>query len=368
MAERVSVGRAAIVEGRPKGGGLGFFPLCVTPDARRQVALWLFGMCVLVAAMVLVGGATRLTDSGLSITEWKPITGLIPPLTASDWEEEFAKYKLIPEYEKVNEGMSLDDFKFIYWWEWGHRALGRMIGAAFVVPFLWFAGLRKIERALAPKLLIIFGLGGLQGFIGWYMVQSGLSERVDVSQYRLALHLAAAFFIFGCIFWIALDLIRPCPASGPKHATIERWAVGLAGLVFLQIVLGAFVAGLHAGWTYNTWPLMDGDIVPRGYFFMNPWYINFFENHATVQFNHRTAGYAIFIVACIVYGMSRKAAVTGGAELWIRALVALIVMQIGLGIWTLLAVTPIWLALLHQAGSILVFAASLTFIHALRAA
>ncbi len=366
MADQMSAGQSAAAQGTLKARYNSIFPTEVSELARRQVAFWLMGICLLVVAMVLVGGATRLTDSGLSITEWKPVTGMIPPLTTADWEGEFAKYQLIPEYEQINEGMSLEEFKFIYWWEWGHRLLGRLLGFAFLIPFIWFATARKIERAMVPKLVIMFALGGLQGFIGWYMVQSGLSERVDVSQYRLALHLGAAFFIFAYIFWSALDLLRSPSALRPDIVSIDRWAKALAVLVFVQIILGAFVAGLHAGWSYNTWPLMDGGIVPGGYFFLSPWYVNFFENIATVQFNHRLAGYAIFVVACIILALSRRAALSAEAGTLLNLLLGMILVQIGLGVWTLLEVVPLWLALTHQAGSVVVFTASLTFAHYLR--
>ncbi len=366
MADQISADQSSTAVGTLRGRYYSIFPTRVKPDSRRLVALWLFGISALVVAMVLVGGATRLTDSGLSITEWNPVTGIIPPLTTGDWEEEFAKYKLIPEYGEINEGMSLSEFKFIYWWEWGHRFLGRVLGFGLLIPFIWFAAVRKIERALVPKLIIMFALGGLQGFIGWYMVQSGLSNRVDVSQYRLALHLAAAFFIFAYIFWIALDLIRSPAVLKREHVTNDLWAKALVVFVFIQIILGAFVAGLHAGWTYNTWPLMDGGIVPDGFFFMSPWYINFFENIATVQFNHRMAGYAIFVVAGVIYAVSRRTALSTEANSWLQILLMLILVQIGLGVWTLLEVAPLWLALTHQAGSVLVFAASLIFAHVLR--
>ena len=331
----------------------------------RAVRWWLYGLALLIVVMVVVGGATRLTDSGLSITEWKPILGIVPPLSDADWQEAFAKYREIPQYKIINRGMSLEEFKVIFWWEWAHRFLGRMIGFAFLLPFLFFWATGRIERRLMPSLVAMFVLGGLQGALGWYMVASGLVDRVDVSQYRLAAHLSAAVVIFGFIYWVALGL-RPQAERGNEPAQgIWLSAVGLTALIFIQIALGAFVAGLDAGMGYNTWPLMDGALVPGGLGAMSPWYLNLFENALTVQFNHRVAGYAVVLWAVLhaVWTIAREgegpaAVVTG----WL-ALVALA--QAALGIWTLLAQVPISLALAHQAAAMLLFGLALLHVRQL---
>lgn len=333
--------------------------------SRRAVALWLFVMCGLVFAMVMVGGLTRLTDSGLSITEWKPVTGALPPLNAGDWAAAFEKYRQIPEYRLINDGMSLAEFKRIYWWEWGHRLLGRLIGLAFLVPFIWFLVTRRIGRALAPKLAGLFVLGGLQGVLGWYMVMSGLVHRVDVSQYRLAAHLGLAVALYGALFWVALDLWRAGGAArqwselGPELGA--GWA--LAGLIYLQIILGAFVAGLDAGLAYNSWPLMDGAVVPGQLFGQAPWWLNFFENPKTVQFVHRSMAYLVVAAVLAHWWRVRGRAVGASAALLAAAVLA----QAALGIWTLLAAVPIVLGAAHQAGALVVLTAALYHVHEMSA-
>jgi cytochrome c oxidase assembly protein subunit 15 len=324
----------------------------------RQVAslpairLWLVLMAALVFAMAIVGGATRLTDSGLSITEWKPLLGAIPPLNEADWNEAFEKYKRIPEYQIVNRGMPLAEFKFIYWWEWGHRFLGRFIGVAFLLPLVFFAATGRIASVLRGRLAAIFVLGGLQGALGWYMVSSGLVARVDVSQYRLAAHLTLAAAIFAAIVWLTFGLEgkRRRPRS-----TADWFAAGIAASTLLQIAAGAFVAGLDAGMGYNTWPLMDGKLVPRGLFAMEPGWRNFFENAMTVQFNHRLLAYAIAI-AVMVHAILHS---SRGSFILRAALLA----QIVIGIATLLAAVPLWLGLVHQGGALVVLSAALWNLH-----
>lgn len=316
------------------------------------IRLWLVVMAGLVFAMVIVGGATRLTDSGLSITEWKPLLGAIPPLTEADWNEAFEKYKRIPEYQIVNRGMALAEFKFIYWWEWGHRFLGRFIGIAFLLPLAFFAATGRISATLWRRLAAIFVLGGLQGALGWYMVSSGLEARVDVSQYRLAAHLTLAAVIFAAIVWLIFGL----EGKRRQPRSAADWiAVGIAAAVLLQIAAGAFVAGLDAGMGYNTWPLMDGEIVPKGLFAMEPRWRNLFENAMTVQFNHRLFAYliAIVVAAHAARHPSRAASI----------LLAAVLGQVVFGIWTLLAVVPLWLGLVHQGGALVVLAAALWNLH-----
>ncbi len=320
------------------------------------VRAWLYGLCVLIFAMILVGGATRLTDSGLSITEWQPIIGIIPPMSDAAWQEAFEKYRQIPEYQIVNKGMSLSAFKFIYWWEWAHRFLGRMIGFAFLIPFLYFLARRQLSRELRPKLIIMFVLGGLQGALGWYMVKSGLVDRTDVSQYRLAAHLSAAVLIFGYIFWVATRVGTGSAQSSGVPPALRISAVGLMVAVFIQIALGAFVAGLDAGQGYNSWPLMDGAIIPSGLGAMSPWYLNLFENALTVQFNHRMVAYLIILWALIHAGLVITR-VQPGPLLVGAALVAVTTLvQACLGIATLLTHVQLDLALAHQGLAIILFA------------
>ena len=329
--------------------------------ADRRVALWLFVMCGLVAVMVLVGGATRLTDSGLSITEWRPVTGVIPPLSEEAWRAEFEKYKTIPEYAEVNAGMSLAAFKTIYWWEWGHRFLGRLIGIAFFVPFVFFVATGAARGALALKLLGLFLLGGLQGALGWWMVASGLVDRVDVSQYRLAAHLGLAIALFAAMFWLALDL---WPAENPKGPRrLAPAAAALAALIFIQIILGAFVAGLRAGGQFNTWPLMDGRFFPEGYFAGAAGFNDLFETTAAVQFNHRIGAYAVAVGVALFWFAARKTALRDRADIVLYAAGV----QILLGIWTVIAATPIGLGLLHQAGALVLLTATLYAAHGARA-
>jgi heme a synthase len=321
--------------------------------ARPYIRLWLYVVAGLVFAMVIVGGATRLTDSGLSITEWKPILGAIPPVNDADWNDAFRKYQAIPEYHLVNKGMSLESFKFIYWWEWSHRFLGRFIGLAFFVPFVFFWATRRIERTAVPRLLGLFVLGGLQGLLGWYMVKSGLVDRVDVSQYRLAAHLTLALAIYAAIIWTALGFGRP--TRNVLGSRTGQMALGIVGLVLLQVAIGGFVAGLKAGLNYNTWPLMADKIVPSGLGMLSPWWINLFENAMTVQFVHRTAAYILFGVV-LVHAVQHRSNTS-------KVLFGTVLGQAILGICTLLWHVPISLALVHQGGALVVLAAAIVHLH-----
>jgi cytochrome c oxidase assembly protein subunit 15 len=333
------------------------------------VRIWLFAVAALIFLMVSLGGATRLTGSGLSITEWQPILGAVPPLSEAAWQEAFEKYKQIPQYEHVNRGMSLAAFKLIYWWEWTHRFLGRLIGVVFLVPFLYFLVTGQLARRLIWKLAGIFALGGLQGFIGWYMVSSGLAERISVSQYRLAVHMTLAVAIFGGVLWVALSLgSARSERAAPRPLGLRIAAACIAGLVLLQVAAGAFVAGLKAGSGWNTWPLMDGALIPQGLGAVSPWWANLFENALTVQFNHRLLAYAIAVAVgwhlwSVLRGMPDSPAKASGL-----VLAGTVLAQILLGIWTLLAHVPIPLALLHQAGAVALFGAALWHWHRLRQA
>jgi len=331
----------------------------MTADA--AIRIWLGCVTALIFVMVVVGGATRLTGSGLSITEWKPILGVIPPLSAADWQEAFDKYREIPQYQLVNKGMSLAEFQFIYWWEWGHRFLGRVIGVAFAIPFIAFAFAGYIRRELTPSLVALFALGALQGFMGWYMVQSGLVDRVSVSQYRLAAHLGLAAVIYGAMIWVMLGV-------GQQSRVVKRgWAwlsaAALLAFTFVQIVLGAFVAGMKAGFAYNTWPLMDGEFIPDGLMVMQPWHLNLFENALTVQFNHRMAAYLLFVWAIVhAVAMVRE---NHPMRMSAVALAGAVTLQGVLGIWTLVAQVPLSLGLVHQAGAFIVLAVAVYHLHGL---
>ena len=316
---------------------------------RRAIMIWLFCVAGLIALMVLVGGATRLTDSGLSIVEWKPVTGAIPPLSHEAWLAEFEKYKQIPEYTQVNYGMSLAAFKEIYWWEWGHRLLGRLIGLVFFVPLVVFWLRGGLTPVLRNRFLGLFVLGGLQGAMGWYMVASGLSDRVDVSQYRLAAHLSLAIILFGLILLQACALMQREPRIAVSNAAYISLLV-LIGAVFAQMILGAFVAGLRAGYAFNTWPLMDGSFVPDGYFGTPARFADMFERIEAVQFNHRIGAYLLWGGALGLAYLWR----TSPARVFFIAMAGAITAQALIGIWTLLAVTPLSLGLLHQAGALVV--------------
>ncbi|MEO1264121.1 MAG: COX15/CtaA family protein [Pseudomonadota bacterium] len=336
-------------------------PALAAATSAAAVQVWLAGVILLVFAMIVVGGATRLTDSGLSITEWLPLLGVIPPLTDADWQVAFDKYKQIPEYRQVNAGMSLAEFQFIYWWEWAHRFLGRVIGLAFAIPLaiFWWRGM--LPTRLKPVLLMLLVLGGLQGFVGWYMVQSGLVDRVDVSQYRLALHLSLAFLILGVLVATLLS-VSPRPAA-PTLKTVGQgsaWVVGmLVALVYAQVALGAFVAGTKAGLTYNTWPLMDGDLVPGGLWVLEPWWRNVTENITAIQFNHRVSAYLLVVLAIAHALWLWRRADAPGVVASSAVLAVAIIAQAVFGIWTLLAADgaiPIGLGLVHQGGAAVVLA------------
>ncbi len=319
----------------------------------------------MIVVMVVLGGITRLTLSGLSITEWQPVIGIVPPMTHADWLAEFAKYRLIPQYRVLNPGMSLADFKTIFLWEYVHRLWGRLIGFAYALPFAYFLWRRLVPRRLMLPLAGIFLLGAAQGALGWYMVESGLVHRVEVSQYRLVAHLALALAIYAATLWIALDLLlspaRTVPAAGWRRA-----GEALVALVGLTIAAGGFVAGLNAGLTYNTFPLMDGRLVPAGYAQLHPFVRNWFENIAAVQFDHRLLATATVAAIVCLWLAGRRAALPRPAHLALHGLLAAVLLQFGLGVSTLLLVVPIPLAATHQAGAVLLLTASVVFRHTLR--
>jgi cytochrome c oxidase assembly protein subunit 15 len=325
-------------------------------NSHRAVRWWLVSIAALIAVMVLVGGATRLTESGLSIVEWKPVAGALPPLDQEQWTQAFEGYKTIPQYRAMNAGMTLAEFKTIFWWEWSHRLLGRVIGAAYLLPFLWFMWRGVLAKDLRLRLWVIFGLGALQGAVGWWMVASGLSQRVEVSQYRLATHLVLALLIFAEIVWTLRRLTERPPLSASVR--LKTSAGVLVALTFVQLYFGALVAGLRAGKIYNTWPDIDGGLIPSAarLFFEAPWWRNLFDNTLMVQFEHRMTAYLLFLLA-VLHAFdairSRAGSVAVNGALW---LVAAIALQALLGILTLLNQVPMDLALAHQAVAIAVLA------------
>ena len=319
--------------------------------SRRSLRLWLGFVALALFALVLVGGMTRLTDSGLSITEWKPVHGVIPPLSDADWQEEFAKYQQIPEYAQINKDMDIQGFKRIYWWEWAHRFLARSVGLIFAVPlaFFWLTG--RLERRLKPRLLGILALGGLQGALGWWMVASGLTKRVDVSQYRLAAHLTLASLIFAATIYVMRGLA--VHSEAPAQPATRRFAGLLAMLVLAQLYLGGLVAGLDAGLSYNTWPLMDGSLIPGDLFIQDPAWRNLFENPKTVQFIHRCGAYLIFILSFwhVVQTMALERGTTHARRSVV--LLLLVLAQASLGVMTLLTQVHLHVAITHQAMALI---------------
>ncbi|MDU8913125.1 heme A synthase [Aestuariicoccus sp. MJ-SS9] len=327
--------------------------------ARGAIRLWLMLLFALVVVMIAVGGLTRLTDSGLSITEWRPITGALPPMDAAAWEAEFEKYRAIPEYQLQNKGMSLAEFQFIYWWEWGHRQLGRFIGLVWAIGFFGFLIARKIPTGWTPRLLGLGALGGAQGAIGWWMVASGLGgEMLDVASYRLATHLGLAFVILGLIAWYVFQLGREeralMQARRSREARLFSMSTGLMHFAFLQILLGALVAGIDAGRTYNDWPLMAGAFLPPFPFDIEPVWRNFFENAGLVQFMHRIAGYLLMAFGIVVWLRARRSPNTD-TRYRFNAVMAMMVLQMVLGIVTVLYMAPWQIAIVHQFGAVLLW-------------
>ncbi len=346
------------------------------PDARARdaIAWWLLVCCALVLAMVVVGGVTRLTHSGLSIVEWQPIVGALPPLNDAQWLAAFEKYKLTPEFRLVNHAMDVAQFKGIFWWEYIHRLLGRLIGVAFFVPMLWFAWRRRFDLRLAGKLAAIFVLGAMQGAMGWYMVASGLVDDPRVSHFRLTAHLGLAFLIFGAMLWVAMDLLWP---REPRPAATRRpralaWTV--SALTAFMVLSGGLVAGIRAGKAYNTFPLMNGHVIPPEILMIEPWWRNFFYNMATVQFDHRLGAWALIVLVPILWFRARSLADAwsaagdpqGGRRLRraSHALLAIAALQVALGIATLLSAVAVPLGVAHQGVAVLVFAAALATTHA----
>ncbi len=330
----------------------------------RQVATWLVFCAAVILGMILLGGVTRLTNSGLSMVEWKPLMGIVPPLSDQAWQETFDKYRQFPEYQKVNRGMSVEEFKSIFMFEYLHRVLGRFIGVLFLLPLLYFAWRGRIRQGLMPKLVVLFFLGGCQGLLGWYMVKSGLVDNPRVSQYRLTAHLGLAVAIYAYMLWLAFDLRFGAAGAGTGRPC-ARWSRALVGLVYLMILSGGLVAGTRAGFAYSTWPLMGDSFIPRGLYAGTPAWMDMFEDITTVQFNHRMFAYLLVVLiggfAALVY----RSGVGGRARLAVSLLLLALAAQVSLGISTLLLHVPVALAAAHQGGAMLLLTAMLFASHVL---
>ncbi|MFC1589199.1 COX15/CtaA family protein [Pseudomonadota bacterium] len=340
-----------------------------TPEIKdhKTIAIWLLICCATIFAMVILGGVTRLTGSGLSMVQWAPIMGILPPLNQDAWQETFRLYQQFPEFQLKNFHMTLDDFKSIFWFEYAHRLLGRGIGLIFFLPFLFFFFTGKINKSLTPKLLTMFVLGGLQGLMGWYMVKSGLVDDPHVSQYRLTAHLTLAIVIYAYMFWVALDLLSPKTdfTFREKYPKFAQLAKIITAIIFITIMSGGFVAGTRAGFAFNTFPLMNGQLIPEGLFAMNPVWHNFFENIITVQFDHRVLATLLFLIIPTFWIKTRKLKLETISHNSIHLLLAALALQITLGISTLLLVVPVSLAAAHQAGAVILLTASLFVSHQL---
>lgn len=340
----------------------------MSPNQNQSISCWLLTCLSLIFVMVILGGVTRLTGSGLSMVNWHPVHGAIPPLSAEQWQQEFSNYQQSPEYQKINRDMNVNDFKSIFWFEYSHRMLGRLIGLVFLLPFLYFWWRKKIDPGLTPKLVVMFALGGFQGLLGWYMVKSGLVNNPHVSHYRLTAHLLSAILIYGFILWTILDLNQKKAYQALQYSSVAIWrklSLGLIMLLLLTVVSGGFVAGLKAGMIFNSFPLMGGQWIPEGVGALSPWYLNIFENMVTVQFNHRwlamTSG--ILLLGWYIKGRSRfdDPAINRSFKL----IGMMVIIQLALGISTLLMQVPVTLAAMHQAGALILFSVMLINVHLL---
>ncbi|MDA9312000.1 COX15/CtaA family protein [Vicingaceae bacterium] len=330
----------------------------------KAIIIWLLTGCVLIFIMVAIGGLTRLTHSGLSMVEWN-LFGSNPPSSQTDWEILFNKYKQFPEYQLVNFNFSLEEFKSIFYWEYGHRMFGRLIGLVFIIPFFWFLIRKKFSKSLMPKLVLLLFMGGFQGLLGWYMVKSGLKANPDVSHYRLAMHLTTAFLTFGYTFWVALGLIYPRPLSGSNHA-LKRGFQFLFPVVVLQIIWGAYVAGLNAGKVYNAWPKMGEKWIADSVTAMQPWYLNFIEGLAGVQFIHRYLAYLVFAFILFLFWKAKKMQLSSSQNWGVNSLAITVGIQFVLGVIALLYAVPVSLGLLHQLGAFVLLGSTIYSLHRFR--
>ena len=333
----------------------------------KPIIIWLFTGCIMIYLMVVIGGITRLTHSGLSMVEWNPIIGSIPPMNDADWQIPFDKYKQTPEYQIINNQFSLEEFKSIYWWEYIHRFLGRTIGVVFLIPFFYFWSKKKFDKSLLKKMFVLLSLGALQGVLGWYMVYSGLQKEPHVSHYRLAAHLISAFTVFGFTFWYALDLLYPqAIEENIIIKQVKRLSVIMFGIIVLQIIYGAFVAGLKAGLFYNTFPKMGTKFIPETVTSFDPFYKNLIENPSGVQFIHRTIAYLAVIIVLFTWETIRKMELTKLQRRASNFMLGVVFVQFLLGIITILYAVPVTMGVLHQTGAFFLFASSLFFMHSLR--
>ena len=332
----------------------------------RVIAAWLLVLSAMVFAMVVLGGVTRLTQSGLSMVDWRPLTGWLPPMNDVEWNAVFERYRQFPEYKELNFGMALPEFKSIFWLEYLHRLWGRLMGVVFLLPFAFFLIRGWVGSRLIPRLVIIFVLGGLQGVLGWYMVQSGLVLEPDVSQYRLTAHLAAALLIYGYMLWVALGLLGAGRLEDVRQVAGRRFAIVITCWITLTIMSGGFVAGLDAGLIHNSFPLMEGAVFPPGLMAESPWYINFFENLTTVQFDHRLFAESL-ILLILVFWLTMRRDLCGRRRLLLDGLALMALIQLSLGIATLLLLVPVSLAAIHQAGAFVLFTLSLWLVRELSA-
>jgi len=327
----------------------------------KQVATWLIFVAAVIFFMIILGGATRLTHSGLSMVDWNPIMGVVPPLSEEEWAQTFERYKEFPEYQKINQGMSVQEFKSIFYYEYFHRVLGRLIGLLFLVPFLffWFRG--AIRRSMFPQMVIMFILGGMQGLLGWYMVKSGLVKDPQVSQYRLTAHLLTAVMIYGYMLWVAFGLLKKpsSMASSPHARKLYQYSIAMIGLIIFMITTGGFVAGTKAGYAYNTFPLMAGKFIPDGMYTLEPFWLNWFENITAVQFNHRIVAYLLVLIIPFFSFAVRRLAITPRSMIAAHLLLAMLVIQVSLGVATLLLNMPVAIAVIHQGGAIVLFTIAL---------
>lgn len=328
-------------------------------SSKKAIITWLLIGCVLVYAMVLIGGITRLTHSGLSMVEWNMIVGSLPPSSAADWHVLFEKYKLSPEYQQLNNHFGIEEFKSIFWWEYIHRFLGRLIGLIFIVPFVYFLVKKKITGKLLRDLTVILFLGAFQGVLGWYMVKSGLVKNPHVSHYRLAAHLISAFTVFGFTFWVALGLVFRNNKSLPQNKKLINWSYVLLITVVCQIIYGAFVAGLKAGYYYPTFPKMGNEWIADGVTTLSPIWKNFLEGIPGVQFIHRYLAYLVVVIVVVIYILSKKEITNPLQKVAIQSVSAIVIMQFLLGVFTLIYSVPVSLGVLHQTGAFLLFSASI---------
>lgn len=323
---------------------------------RRNIAIWLLACAAMVATMVVIGGITRLTESGLSMTEWRPLIGWIPPLSEVEWQRIFDRYRQTSEYRIQFPGMDLDGFKTIFWWEYIHRVWGRLIGLVYALPMAWFVVRGRVERPLIPHLWALLFLGAVQGLVGWWMVKSGFVDRDDVSQYRLTTHLGVAIVILGYLLWLAIGQLQRAEVRVAAPVTLRRLALAVLAVVFITVLSGGMVAGINAGFIHNTWPLMDGGLLPEDFAALTPFWMNFFENHSTVQFDHRMLAYLTAALVVVYWFRARGAALHARGRLAANLLGAMLLLQILLGVVTLLLVVPISVAIPHQFGAEVLFA------------